>query len=128
MAKTEYIFPVESVTGKISSKRDGDKVTVHRRKCFGTTADGLPLYGPNETYTFHCKQQWGEKITEHRALFRQAQQQAKVEMQDAERMAQWQKLFEAQMAYPKAGEKVYVKLQCFIAAQLMKQWKEMSIR
>lgn len=123
MAKTAYIFPVDSVSGKLSSKRDGDKVTVHRRKCFGETADGVPLYGPNETYTYHLTQQWGEKITQHRELFRQVQQQAKMEMQDAERLVGWQRLFEEQIAHPKAGEKVYVKLQCYIAAHLLKQWK-----
>ena len=123
MAKTAYIFPVDSGSGKLSSKRDGDKVTVHRRKCFGKTTDGKPIYGPNETYTYHLKQEWGEKITQHRQLFRQAQLQAKLEMQDPKQLAHWQQLFEAQKAHPTPGEKIYVKLQCFIAAQLLKQFK-----
>ena len=123
MAKTSYSFPVESVTGKLSSDRSGDKVTVHRRKCFGKTKDGGPIYGPNETYTYHLKQQWGEKIKGHRELFREAQQQAKAEMQDAERLAIWQERFEHQLNSEKEGEKRYVKLQCYIAAQLLKQWK-----
>ena len=90
MAKTSYSFPVESVTGKLSSNRNGDQMIVHRRKCFGKTKDGQAIYGPNETYTYHLQQQWGEKIISHRNLFRQAQQQAKLEMQDAERLKVWQ--------------------------------------
>ena len=123
MAKTSYSFPVESVAGKLSSRHDGDKVIVHRRKCFGKTADGQPIYGPNETYTYHISQKWGEKITNHRQLFRQAQQQTILEMQDPERLAYWQDLFKEQQAHPKQGEKLYVKLQCFIAAQLLKVLK-----
>ncbi len=124
MAQTKYGFPVETITGKLSSDRTGDKVTVHRRKCFGKTKDGELIYGPNETYIYHLKQAWGEKITKHRELFRQAQQQAMVEMQDAERLAYWQEQFEQQLDKPHAGEKRYVKLQCYIAAQLLKQWKK----
>ena len=121
MAKTSYSFPVESVTGKLSSDRNGDTVIVHRRKCFGKTKDGEPIYGPNETYTYHIKQHWGEKIQQHRELFRQAQQQAKAEMNDPERLAYWKQQFEEQLNQSKLGEKRYVKLQCYIVAQLLKK-------
>ena len=127
MAKTSYSFPVESVTGKLSSNRNGDQVIVHRRKCFGKTKDGQAIYGPNETYTYHLQQQWGEKIISHRNLFRQAQQQAKLEMQDAERLKVWQERFDEQFVRPAEGEKRYVKLQCYVAAQLMKQMKDRFI-
>ena len=123
MAKTSYAFPVESVTGKLSSDRSGDQVIVHRRKCFGKTKDGQPIYGPNETYTYHLKQKWGEKITNHRELFRQAQQQAVLEKQDTERLKEWQEKFDQQLQHPQEGEKRYIKLQCYIAAQLLKQMK-----
>ncbi len=127
MAKTLYSFPVESVTGKLSSQHDGDKVLVHRRKCFGKRPDGTPIYGPNETYTYHLGQKWGEKIQNHRQLFRLAQQQAIAEMQDPERLAHWQGLFQEQLDKPKEGEKRYVKLQCFIVAQLLKGLKEILV-
>ena len=123
MAKTLYSFPVESVTGKLSSQHDGDTVLVHRRKCFGSTPDGQPIYGPNETYTYHLGQKWGDNITNHRQLFRQAQQQAIIEMQDLERLSYWQQLFVAQQSHPQLGEKRYVRVQCFIAAQLLKALK-----
>ena len=123
MAKTSYTFPVDFVTGKLSSQREGNKVTVHRRKCFGTSADGKPIYGPNETYTYHLTQKWGKNITHHRQLFRIAQQQAIIEMQDPERLSHWQQLFVAQQLHPQPDEKRYVKLQCFVATQLLKALK-----
>jgi hypothetical protein len=44
-------------------------------------------------------------------------------MNDPERLAHWQALFEEQLDKPKRGEKQYVKLQCYIAAQLLKMLK-----
>ena len=123
MAKTLYSFPVESVTGKLSSQHDGDTVLVHRRKCFGSTPDFFNDTATTEIYTYHLGQKWGDNITNHRQLFRQAQQQAIVEMQDPERLSYWQQLFAAQQSHPQPGEKRYVKLQCFIAAQLLKALK-----
>lgn len=124
MAQTTYSFPVESINGTLSSERHGDTLTVHRRKCFGKTKDGTPIYGPCETYTYHCpKNQWGTKITKYRELFKLAQKQTVVEMADPERLAKWQTLFEEQLNHPKPNEKQYIKLQCYIAAQLLKEMK-----
>ena len=98
--------------------------TSSRRKCFGKAKNGTPLYGPCETYTYHPpKNQWGRKISDHRELFKQAQKQAIVEMADPERLAYWQALFEDQLDKPNPNEKRYIKLQCYIAAQLLKTMK-----
>ncbi len=124
MAKTIYSFPVESIKGTLSSERNGDTIIVHRRKCFGKAKNGTPLYGPCETYTYHPpKNQWSRKISDHRELFKQAQKQAIVEMADPERWAYWQALFEDQLDKPNPNEKRYIKLQCYIAAQLLKTMK-----
>ena len=102
MAKTIYSFPVESIKGTLSSERNGDTIIVHRRKCFGKAKNGTPLYGPCETYTYHPpKNQWSRKISDHRELFKQAQKHDK----------------------PNPNEKRYIKLQCYIAAQLLKTMK-----
>ena len=45
-------------------------------------------------------------------------------MNDPERLAYWQALFEEQLDNPKQGKKQYVKLQCYIAAQLLIKLKE----
>ena len=74
MAKTSYSFPVESVTGKLSSDRNGDTVIVHRRKCFGKDAKGRPIYGPGETYIYHRHEgKWSEGASKNRELFQKVQ-------------------------------------------------------
>ena len=97
---------------------------VTRRKCFGKTKNGTPRLGPKEMYVYHLhKGAWSPAITSHRELFKVAQQQAVAEMNDPKRLAHWQALFEEQLDKPKKGEKQYVKLQCYIAAQLLKAMK-----
>ena len=59
----------------------------------------------------------------HRELFKLAQKQAIAEMNNPERLAYWQKLFEEQLDKPQKGEKQYIKLQCYIAAQLLLKLK-----
>ena len=54
---------------------------------------------------------------------KEAQKQAIAEMKDPERLAYWQKLFEEQLKKKKKGEKQYIKLQCYIAAQLLLKLK-----
>ena len=71
-------------------------------------------------YTYHLhKGKWSEGAEANRELFKVAQKQAIAEMNDPERLAYWQTLFEEQLNKPKPGEKQYIKLQCYIAAQLL---------
>ena len=71
MSQTTFISPVENMTGKLSSTRDG-RVTVTRRKCYGRDAKGRPIYGPSETYIYHRHEgKWSEAATKNRELFQQ---------------------------------------------------------
>ena len=118
MSQTTFISPVENMTGKLSSTRDG-RVTVTRRKCYGRDAKGRPIYGPSETYIYHRhKGKWSEAATKNRELFQQVQLLAKEELNNPERIAYWQPLFEQQFKHPKEGEKHYSTLRGFIIAQM----------
>jgi hypothetical protein len=75
-------------------------------------------------YTYHLhKGKWSAGAEANRELFKLAQKQAMAEMNNPERLAYWQKLFEEQLDKPKKGEKQYIKLQCYIAAQLLLKLK-----
>ena len=118
MSQTTFISPVENITGKLTSTPDG-RVTVTRRKCYGKDAKGRPIYGPSETYIYHRHEgKWSEGAQQNRALFQQAQLRAKEELNDPERIAYWQPLFEQQFKHPKDGEKHYSTLRGFIIAQM----------
>ena len=124
MSQVTYMAPVEEVRGKFCLNRGNDSVIVTRRKCFGKTKNGTPRFGPKEMYVYHKHQgKWSASVESNRQLFKVAQQQALAEMNDSERLAHWQKLFEEQLDKPKQGEKQYIKLQCYIAAQLLKALK-----
>jgi hypothetical protein len=76
-------------------------------------------------YTYHLHQgSWSKAVTDHRELFKLAQKQAIAEMSDPVRLAKWQAMFEDQLDKPKQGEKQYIKLQCYIATQLLKAMKK----
>ena len=123
MSQTTFISPVENMTGKLSSTRDG-RVTVTRRKCYGRDAKGRPIYGPSETYIYHRHEgKWSEAATKNRKLFQQVQLLAKEELSSPERVAYWQSLFEEQFLHPKQGEKHYSTLRGFVIAQLHQQIK-----
>ena len=125
MSRVTYRATVEEVRGKLCENRGNDSVIVTRRKCYGKTKNGTPRLGPKEMYTYHLhKGKWSAGAEANRELFKVAQKQAIAEMKDPERLAYWQKLFEEQLDKPKKGEKQYIKLQCYIAAQLLKALKE----
>ena len=120
MSQVTYMAPVEEVRGKLCENRGNDSVIVTRRKCYGKTKNGTPRLGPKEMYTYHLhKGKWSAGAEANRELFKLAQKQAIAEMKDPERLAYWQKLFDEQLDKPKKGEKQYIKLQCYIAAQLL---------
>jgi hypothetical protein len=119
--------PVSEVRGKLTLNRGNDSLIVTRRKSYGKTKNGTPRLGPKEMYVYHKHQgAWAPAVTSHRELFKVAQQQAVAEMNDPERLAHWQVLFEEQLNHPKRGEKQYIKLQCYIAAQLLKKLKTLQ--
>ena len=124
MSKVTYMAPVEDVRGKLCMNRGNDSVIVTRRKCYGKTKNGTPRMGPKEMYVYRKHQgKWSAGAEANRELFKVAQQQATAEMKDPERLAHWQRLFEEQLDKPKRGEKQYVKLPCYIAAQLLLKMK-----
>ena len=126
MSQTTFISPVANLTGKLSSTPDG-RVTVTRRKCYGKDAKGRPVYGPSETYIYHCHEgKWSEGAQQNRALFKQAQLLAKQELSTPERVAYWQPLFEQQFKHPKEGETRYATLRGFVIAQLHAELKRNS--
>ena len=121
MSQTTFISPVENITGKLTSTPDG-RITVTRRKCYGKDAKGRPVYGPSETYIYHCHEgKWSEGAQQNRALFQQAQLLAKEELSDPVRVSYWQPIFEEQFLHPKQGEKHYSTLRGFVIAQLHKK-------
>ena len=124
MSKVTYMAPVEEVRGKICMNRGNDSVIVTRRKCYGKTKNGTPRMGPKEMYVYRKHQgKWSAGAEANRELFKVAQQQATAEMNNPERLAHWQAMFEEQLDKPKRGKKQYVKLPCYIAAQLLKKLK-----
>ena len=124
MSKVTYMAPVEEVRGKLCMNRGNDSVIVTRRKCYGKTKNGTPRMGPKEMYVYRKHQgKWSAGAEANRELFKVAQQQATAEMNNPERLAHWQAMFEEQLDKPKRGEKQYVKLPCYIAAQLLLKMK-----
>lgn len=124
MSQTTFIAPVKTFKGKLTSHSADGRVTVTRRKCFGKDSKGRPFYGPAETYIYHChKGKWSEAATRNRELFQQVQLLAKEELNNPERVAYWQPLFEQQFRHPKQGEKHYSTLRGFVIAQLHQQIK-----
>lgn len=124
MSQTTFIAPVETIRGKLTGHRADDRVLVNRRKCFGKDAKGRPYYGPSETYIYHIHQgKWSEGAEQNRTLFQEVQLIAKAELNDLERVAYWQPLFEKQFKHPKQGEKHYATLRGFVIAQIHQQLK-----
>ena len=124
MSQVTYMAPVDEVRGKLCMNRGNSSLIVTRRKCFGKTKNGTPRLGPKEMYTYHLHQgSWSKAVTDHRELFKLAQKQTVTEMNNPDRLAHWQTLFGEQLDKPQKGEKQYVKMQCYIAAQLLKKLK-----
>ena len=124
MSQVTYMAPVEEVRGKLCMNRGNDSLIVTRRKCYGKNKNGTPRLGPKEMYTYNLhKGKWSAGAEANREFFKVAQQKAIAEMNDPKRLVHWQSLFEEQLDKPKKGEKQYIKLQCYIAAQLLKAMK-----
>ena len=124
MSQVTYMAPVNEVRGKLCMNRGNDQVIVTRRKCYGKNKNGTPRLGPKEMYTYHLhKGKWSAGAEANREFFKVAQHKAIAEMNDPKRLVHWQSLFEEQLDHPKKGEKQYIKLQCYIAAQILLKLK-----
>ena len=112
--------PIKNIKGRISKSENGD-IGITRQKSFGKNAKGEKLLGPSEFYYYHKhKGKWSEKVTDARAKFSSSSAQCKEELADPERLAYWRQRFEKQLTNPPAGEKQYVKFQCYVLAQIRK--------
>ncbi len=102
MTDVKFTFPVEGITGKVD---EGHKLSFRTR------------YGKTHAYhyTKTTYQPNSEAQVAHRQGFIQANQMAKAELQIPERRAYWEQQFKKQ--------KRYVRLDCFVAAQLLKEQK-----
>ena len=123
MRRTTYVNPIEELHGKLNTPKEHDgAIFICRRKCYGVTKKGQKILGPRESYAMHRHEgAWSQGATENRKRFAQSLNQAYAELQDPERKAYWQALFEEQFEHPKSGQKRYVRLQSFVAAKISEQ-------
>ncbi len=100
MTDVKFTFPVQGITGKIDEEH---KISFRTR------------FGKTHAYRYRpTKQQIKtEAQIAYRQTFTTASQQAKAELQIPERRAFWEDQFKKQ--------KRYVRLDCFVVAQLIKQ-------
>ena len=124
MSQVTYMAPVDEVRGKLTLNRGNDSVIITRRKSYGKTKNGTPRLGPKEMYVYHKHRgSWSPAVTSHRELFKAAQKQAVAEMNNPERLAYWQPLFDKQFRHPKQGEKHYSTILGFVVAQILAELK-----
>ncbi len=100
MTDVKFTFPVQGITGKVD---DGHKVSFRAR------------YGKTHAYHYTNRKAYqpnSEAQVAHRQRFIEAFQKAKAELQIPERYDYWLNLFKKQ--------KQYVRLDRFVAAQLLK--------
>ncbi len=127
MAKQTFIHPIDSLTGKLTSSKNTETILVNRRKQFGKTPKGEPIYGPKEVYMYtRHKGAWSENVTLSRKRFAEAQRKAREELSDPDKRAYWQKQFDLQNKHPQRNAtpahpkpKRYSTLLGYIVAQLM---------
>ena len=120
MARVKFASPVDDLQGKINTPHSKDGgICVFRQKCFGVTARGKKILGPKESYVMYRHEgEWSSGAKANRAQFGDLAKRAFAELQDPERKAYWQRLFEEQIEHPVAGEKQYKMLHTFVAARL----------
>ncbi len=101
MTKVDFTFPVQGITGKVD---ENHKLSFRTR------------YGKTHAYHYTNKAAYEPKSAAqvaHQQTFTQASQQAKAELQIPERRDYWSNKFKKQ--------KKYVRLDCFVVAQLLKK-------
>ncbi len=102
MAHVKFIYPVGEMSGSVDANQ---KLSFRTR--FGKTH---PYHYTTTTYQPNSEAQQA-----HRLAFSEARQQAKLELQDTQKHANWLSLFKKQ--------KKYVRLDCFVVAELLKRNK-----
>ena len=121
MAQIKTMKPVSSIRGKVSGKSSNGRVEVTRQKCYGKTAKGEEILGPEELYIYHKHEgAWSAAVVDARKKFSQVQAQVKSELANPERKAYWEERFKEQFARPN-GEKRYVRLYSYVVAMKRKE-------
>ena len=107
--------------GKVSGKSTDGRVEVTRQKCYGTTAKGEEILGPEEMYIYHKHEgDWSPAVVETRKQFSAVQERVKAELANPERKAYWEERFQEQFLHPNEGKR-YVRLYSYIVAMLRKE-------
>ncbi len=103
MANIHFTFPVQDMTGSVS----GEKNISFRTR-----------YGKTHAYHFRnpSKLPDSEARVAHRQAFAEARRQAFAELQDPTKRTEWLTKFNKQ--------KRYVRLDCFVSAELLKATKQ----
>ena len=133
MTNTEFITPVDSMTGRVT-KKDKEGV-IFRRKIYRDDTGKIIKKGRKEHFIQVNPRNYKTNpmtLAEQRAVssFQQAFAQYKIERQDPERMAYWQARFKAQIRKPdpeapidkETGKRrIYGRLDTFIRAIIQRQ-------
>ena len=130
MAKSNLIFPIDTLRGKITKKSK----TVFRRKSTYDENGNVIGQCAQESYVIEHPRDWEKNPptgAEKRRLtnWTIACQRAKVELQDETLAAAWKQRFQAQLKTPEADApldprthkpKVYIRLDCFVRAAIFR--------
>ncbi len=102
MANIHFTFPVQDMTGSVSEEKN---ISFRTR------------YGKTHVYHFRnpSSQPDSEARVAHRQAFAEARRQAFAELQNPAKRAEWEVKFKKQ--------KRYVRLDCFVSAELLKALK-----
>ena len=130
MAKSNLIFPVDTLRGKITKKSK----TVFRRKSTYDENGNVIAQCAQESYVVENPRDWKKNPptgAEKRRLdnWTVACQRAKIELRDETLAAIWKQRFQAQLKNPEPGTpidprthkpKVYIRLDCFVRAAIFR--------
>ena len=130
MAKSNLIFPVDTLRGKITKKSK----TVFRRKSTYDENGNVIAQCAQESYVVENPRDWKKNPptgAEKRRLdnWTIACQRAKIELRDETLAAIWKQRFQAQLKNPEPGTpidprthkpKVYSRLDCFVRAAIFR--------
>ena len=130
MAKSNLIFPVDTLRGKITKKSK----TVFRRKSTYDENGNIIGQGAQESYVIENPRDWKKNPpvgAEKRRLdnWTVACQRAKIELRDEALAAAWKQRFQAQLKTPEADApvdprtrkpKTYIRLDCFVRAAIFR--------
>lgn len=127
MANTIFQDPIKSLVGKMSTNRENGYVVVHRSSFIGRDENNKPIYGPVQTYSYSLHQgEWSPAAVANRVLFRQANEQARLELKDDTLRAKWEALHKEHLTHCPASEHKYYRLHNFVAARIQAQLKSQS--